>query len=1041
MRRMALILVLTLFSGIPSNLFAYDVVYTRTPAPSPDGSLIAFAFQGDIWTVPVDGGEARRLTAHPAYDYLPHWSPQGNKLAFSSDRYDNFDVFLLDFETNRIEQLTYFTNTDRVSGWMPDGQSVLFSSNRDFYYHRLPQTYQVSMNGETPELLIPEFGFYGKVSPDGNCFAFVLGRNDWERKGYRGSSNMDIWLYEFASEEYTQLTDFNGTDMNPLWSPDSETIYFVSDRDGMKNLWQMNRDGTGKRQLTSFKDNGVLFPNISDNGSVIAFERDFRLWTYSTKSGEMQELDIRLPLDFISNPIEYKTFTGDADEFALNAKGNNLAFAVRGEIFAMKEDGAFLNQITDSPWRQQDVTWFPYRDSLVYVSDELGQKDLYLAFAADSEPLVKSVDIQNERLTSSSEEEYDPKFSPDGNTLAYVRGKGNLILRDVETGKESTLVKGWASLQFSWSPDSHWIAYSREDNEFNEDVHIVNVQTGESHNISQHPDEDFIPKWSPDGTRLAFVSQRTIDNNRDLYYVHLRKKNQERSDEEWDEYFEEKKDKDTEFVDPITIDFEDIHLRINRITSLPGAESSYAWSPDGQFLVFRSNTSGKSDLWKVKWNSDDLKQITEGDERPGAILWHKENNRIYYLKRGGKIVSRNEKGSDSKSHDFRAEVSIDHQEEQRQKFQELWRILRDNFYDPDFHGANWDSVRIKYGSIIVGLHTTKDFNDAVELMLGELNASHLGIGGPYSGREVTNGMLGLRFSREYDGEGLQIAFVMPDGPCDTEENQVKAIEILTAINGTEITGETNMHRLLWNQIGEKVRLTLRDAGKRRNNTRDVVVKPVSYGKLNSLEYERWMKGKREKVHNWSENKLGYIHIRSMSNGPLERFEMALYAEAHDKEGLVIDVRNNGGGWITDYLLAMLMVENHAVTIPRDGGEGYPQSRRPLYAFTKPIIVLCNEYSYSNAEIFSHAIKTLDRGKLVGVPTGGLVISTGGTRLIDGSSFRIPFRGWYVVDNMMNMENNGAVPDIIVRKLPGDTAEERDRQLRRAVNELLKDLKN
>jgi C-terminal processing protease CtpA/Prc len=260
-----------------------------------------------------------------------------------------------------------------------------------------------------------------------------------------------------------------------------------------------------------------------------------------------------------------------------------------------------------------------------------------------------------------------------------------------------------------------------------------------------------------------------------------------------------------------------------------------------------------------------------------------------------------------------------------------------------------------------------------------------------------------------------------------------------AVGNTRLTESTNLHSLLWNTVGEQVRLTVRDPEKRRDNERIVIVRPITHGQFTNLEYDRWVKEKREKVHEWSDNKLGYIHIRSMSGGPLENFEMMLYAEAHDKEGLVIDVRNNGGGWTTDYLLAMLTIENHAVTIPRDGEEGYPQGRRPVYAWTKPIIVLTNEYSFSNAEIFAHAIQTLDRGKVVGEPTGGLVISTGGIRLIDGSSFRVPFRGWYVKDDMMNMENNGAVPDIIVQDKPGDTANHVDRQLERAVKELQSDL--
>jgi tricorn protease len=1018
---------------------AAEVIYPRTPAPSPDGSQIAFAYQGDIWTVPSRGGEARRLTAHPAYDFAPEWAPDGSALAFSSDRYGNFDVYLLDFDSSLVKQLTFFTSSDRVSGWAPGGKSVLFSSRRNFYYHRLPLTYQVDKTGATPVSVIPEYAFSGKISPDGKYFAFVKGRFDWQRKGYRGSSDTDLFLYNFENGEYTQLTDFNGFDASPLWSPDSETIYFLSDREGMKNLWKMNLDGGGKEQLTEFTGSDVLFPNISANGHLIAFEHEFSLKNYDVQTGEVTEPEISLPIDFVTNPVEYETYSDDITDFDLNMAGELIAFSVRGEIFAMQEDGDFLSAIQQSPWRDQDVVWVPGKDSLIFVSDENGQNDIFLAYANDNatDEFEKSTRYRVEPLIAGEAEESAPQFSPDGRYLTYIRGKGDLILREFDTGQERVLFESWDTPSIKWSPDGRWIAYSLADPEFNNDVHIMNVATGESVNVSQHPDYDYFPRWSPDGRRLAFVSQRTIDNNPNVYFVYLKKSDEEITSDRWDEIYQESSE-DSAVVN-IAVDFENIHERIHQVTSLPGSESNIAWSPSGEHLIFTTNTDGEDDLWKVKWDGGDVEQLTSGDEDPDDVIWHREDDRIYYLDGSERIVSIDGSGGDKQVASFRAQVKIDHPAERRQKFNEAWRTLNENFYDPEFHGADWQQIKDRYGEIIEHVYTHKDFNDVIEMMLGELNASHLGISGPSSSGDVTSGMLGLRFDESYDGAGLKVREVLPDGPCDQTDSRVHPGEILVAVGNTRLTKSTNLHSLLWNTVGEQVRLTVRDPEKRRDNERIVIVRPITHGQFTNLEYDRWVKEKREKVHEWSDNKLGYIHIRSMSGGPLENFEMMLYAEAHDKEGLVIDVRNNGGGWTTDYLLAMLTIENHAVTIPRDGEEGYPQGRRPVYAWTKPIIVLTNEYSFSNAEIFAHAIQTLDRGKVVGEPTGGLVISTGGIRLIDGSSFRVPFRGWYVKDDMMNMENNGAVPDIIVQDKPGDTANHVDRQLERAVKELQSDL--
>ncbi|NOX38667.1 MAG: peptidase S41 [Calditrichaeota bacterium] len=1023
-----------------------QVIFPRTPAPSPDGQQIAFSFQGDIWLVPATGGEARRLTGNPAYDYLPHWSPDGKRLAFSSNRYGNFDVFVLDFEERRVRQLTYFTNSDYVSGWTPDGRSILFASRRNFYYHRLPVTYQVPIEGGTPVEFVPEYASQGRVSPDGRYFVFVRGLTTWWRKHYRGSSNTDIWLYDRKKKTYHRLTDFDGNDLFPMWGPDGQTIYFVSESDGTYNLWKMQRDGSGKTQLTFFKGDGVRFPGIAANGSLIAFEKDFDLWTLDPNSGAVQKLNIQLPIDFVTNPVAYRDYSGDATEFVLSPDGKQIAFTVRGEVLVMKENGHFLNALTETPWREGDLVWSPGGDSLVYISDEAGQRDVYLITSNDpQEPLLaRATRFTRIRLTNTPDEEFMPQFSPDGKYLAFLRGKGDLILHDLKTGQERVLVRSWNELHYQWSPDGRWIAYSRFDREYNRDVYIINVQTGEQVNVSMHPDDDDHPRWSPDGTRLAFISRRTTDNNYDIWFVYLTRAGFEMSDEEWDDYFQARKEKKGKKAGKkpavkVQIDMEDIHKRIRRVTRLPGVEGDFTWSPDGQYLVFRSNTAGKADLWKIKWNGKELKQLTRGGQSPSQIIWHAGRKQIYYLRKGGKISVIKPNGQDNKIRSFRARIRIDRPAEQRQKFLEAWMALNDYFYDPNFHGVDWAAMKEKYGPIAEQVYTTEDFNDVVRLMLGELNSSHLGISGPWATQQVQSGMLGLRFDPEYRGEGLKIAEVLPNGPCDRTGNRAQVGEILVAINGQKIEPTTNIHQLLWNRVNQFVELTLKQDRPGEEILRTIRVKPVPFNRFLDLEYDRWVNEKRKKVHQWSQGRLGYIHIRAMGASSLERFEAELYAEAHDKEALVIDVRNNGGGWTTDFLLAMLMVRNHAITIPRDGEKGYPQSRRPLYAWTKPIIVLCNEYSFSNAEIFSHAIKTLGRGKLVGKPTGGFVISTGGIRLIDGSTFRVPYRGWYVIGNRVNMENNGAVPDIIVEDLPGDVVAGVDRQLKRAVEELLKSL--
>ncbi len=1019
-----------------------QVIFPRTPAPSPDGKTIVFSFQGDLWKVPTAGGEAVRLTAHPAYDYLPAWSPDGKRLAFSSDRYGNEDVFVLDFESRQVKQLTYYSNYDRVTGWTPDGKSVVFYSRRNFYYHRIPVTYTVPLAGGTPKELLPTYAYRGRLSPDGRYFVFVKGADLWFRKHYRGSSNMDLWLYDFQTQTYTQLTTFNGNDLDPLWAPDSRTIYFVSDRDGTYNIYRMTIPNGTPQQITFFKDDGVRAPGISANGQVLAFEQGTDLWVMNLPEGKPRKLTITLPVDFIQNPIDYRTFTKNATEMQVSPDGSSIAFVVRGEIFVMKSNGQFLNQITSSPWRERDIVWAPNSDTLVYVSDEYGQRDVFLVTSADPQEksLYKATRFKSIRLTDTEVEEYKPRFSPDGTSLSYLRGIGDLVIRDIKTGKEKTVVKSWNELHYEWSPDSRWIAYAMFDAEYNRDIYILNLKTGKSVNISMHPDNDNTPHWSPDGKKLAFISRRTTDNNEDIYMVFLQKADEVKSDAEWDEYFDQlKKNKQALTHPSVQIDFQDIHRRIRRVTRLPGKESEFAWSPMGKYLVFGSNIDGKTDLYKIQWNGKKLHRLTKNGQAPKAIQWHAGKKTIFYIKKGGTIASISPEGKNAKTIAFKAQIKITRPLEQRQKFLEAWQALNDYFYDPHFHGVDWKAMKKKYLPLAEAVTTLRDFNDVMFLMIGELNASHLGIYGPRGNRPVRSGILGLRFDPQYVGKGLKISEVLPNGPCDVPHARAQVGEILVAINDTEITPQTNIHALLWNTIGKPTTLILEGKSGRSTYQRRIVVKPVSYSKFLDLEYRRWVEEKRQLVHRLSNNKLGYIHIRAMDPRSLETFETELYAEAHDKEALIIDVRNNGGGWITDYLLAMLMVKPHAITVPRNGPEGYPQERRPLYAWTKPVIALCNEYSFSNAEIFSHAIQTLKRGKVVGYPTGGFVISTGAIDLIDGALFRIPFRGWYVASNRQNMENHGAVPDIIVQERPEDYAAHRDRQLERAVKELLKEI--
>ncbi len=1027
------------------------VVLGQFPAPSPDGKQLVFTYRGDLWLASIAGGTARRLTVHEANEYHPNWSPDGKAIVFASDRNGNYDLYVISADGNDFAQLTYLSTADICTDWTPDGKEIIFASRRDFSYPatRLASLYKVPRAGGTPVMLNREFGAQGKISPDGRTLIYTDGRLDLYRKHYHGSMNSDIWRLDLKTHQYTQLTNFDGNDFFPLWSKDGQQIYYVSHQDGTANIWQMKADGSQPRQLTFHQDDGVWFANIARQAPVLAYCRGSEIWILNLDTGKSVPIKIEVPDDPKENQIEWKTFTNNATEMALSPDEKYIAAVIHGEIFIVKnkEKGTKTAvRLTNSPFREQHVSWTPNGDSLLFVSDQNGNDDIFLLISADpaEKNLYRALKHRIISLTADTREEIMPKTAPDGKSIAFIRDQ-DLWIMDRQGKNTRCVLESWNAPQFAWSPDSKWLAYAMEDREFNRDIFIIPAEGGHAVNISQHPDNDQAPVWSADGKKLGFCSRRNNDTF-DIWYVFLSKTDDEKTKAEWEEEeekVEETKNKKDDSKDKSTvkkeaekigvkIDFTDIHKRLRRLTTLPGDETQLAISPNGKTFIFNANAKGQNELWSIEWDGSELKQLTESKENPIQINWSKDGKTIFYLKSGGALAAISPDGKTKRGIDFDARMDIDHRQERLQMFHEGWRVLNQNFYDPKFHGVDWAAMRKKYGALIEKIGATDEFYTAIEMLLGELNASHLGISPPNSGDGIQTGMLGLSFDETYSGKGLKIARVMPNGPCDQMNVQVATGEILLAVDGQEILPHTNLYALLNQKVNRRVELRLVNAP----GERTLVVKPIDFNALMHLEYERWVQQKRQLVNRLSAGKLAYLHIQGMGWPNLEQFQMELFSEAQAKAGLLIDVRFNGGGWITDYLLTMLQAKPHAQTQPRGGERGYPQDRRPFYAWNKPVAALCNQYSFSNAEIFSHAMKVLKLGKVIGEATPGAVISTGGTQLLDGSSFRIPYRGWFNLETGLNQENHGAIPDVLVKVQKGDEDAGIDRQLEAAVRVLL-----
>ncbi len=1049
--------------------YSQQPLLLRQPAINNDGSLVAFSFQGDIWTVPSTGGKATRLTIHEAYEASPVFSPDGKQIAFSGARFGNNDVFVMPADGGLPKRLTFHSGSDAVASWaQPD--KILFSTAREFRQIERPsEVYAISPMGGTESRMLDAVGFDPALSPDGRFLAFVRGDiNPVARQAYRGSSDRDIWIYDTKNKTYHQLPGFETNDILPQWGGNS-SLYFLSSNDGAYNLYRLKIGGDGKaitspEKLTDYKDESIRSYGISSDGSSIVFEKDMNLYTLKPGKGGAKKLDVQISADDRLDAAEQKTLSAGANEFAVSPNGKLIAYTLRGEVFikeADKEKTRSVN-VSNHPYRDVGPAWL--NDSaLLFCSDRAdGNFDMFLLRSSDTSEhnIFKSLKHQLAQVTKTPGDETSPVVSPDGKKIAYVRGRGIFVVSEISAGgklsNEKILINNWNSPDgITWSPDNKWLAYSMNDLYFNDEIYIQAADnSGKPVNVSMHPRADRNPCWSADGSKLGFLSKRGSGRSTDVYFVWLKKEDWEKETQDWQDMetppvaaADAKPGTDKKKTKPVKIDFDKIHERLLQVTNFPGDESDLSISRDGETFYYTTSASAAKgrDLYSIKWDGKDLKEITKGGANPSNVTMDKDAKYLYYTKLG--LLGRIEiKTSLAEPLPFAAKMKIDYANERTQVFEEAWRTIRDGFYDPKFHCNDWGKLHDKYKERCVNASTSNDFRDMFNLLLGELNSSHMGLTVPERAetQKDATGLLGLELTAV--NEGVKVNRVVPETPADKDNSKLNEGDIITAVNGDAVNGEENFYGLLNGLVNEKILLNVKGTD---GKLREVVIRPTA--SIADNLYEEWVGNRKKLVEEFSKGRLGYIHIKGMDLPSFEVVEREFTAAGFGKEGLIIDVRYNGGGSTTDYLMTILNYKQHAYTIPRGASDDlekdkkkfrdyYPIGERLVYAaWTKPSIALCNEGSYSNAEIFSHAYKTLGIGKLVGVPTNGSVISTGGKTLMDGSYVRLPGRGWYVKATDKNEELGPAIPDIVVENQPDWIARGTDDQLKKAAEELLKEI--
>jgi len=1055
---------------------------------------VAFCYLGDIWTASEAGKDVVRLTANKARDVYPRFSPDGKQVAFSSDRDGGgLDVYLIPAEGGAVTRLTLHPADDLVLAWTPDGKSVLFASQRgeDF----MGKLYTVSAAGGLPRNAGPDMGVAGSYSPDGTKLAVNRKAQVYWRKHYRGAYQSDVTVMDLSARSFKDLTDFDGMDSWPLWGRDG-FIYFVSDRDpgARANFWRVPEGGGDAEKVTTFTDGDVRFPSLSSDGRTIVFERDFGISTLDLASKTVTPLRFEIAAETQESLTDYREFNATVDDFDLAPDGKRVAFSVHGEVFtAPTGETGDLAQITGGPARDRDVLYSPDGSKLAYVSDEEGREEIYVVSADGSGGAKKVTDLDT--LKSSL------AWSPDSKSLAFAGSDGKLYA----TGADGKGFKTLAASKYgnisrpAWSPDGHWVAFSRPDVSRSSDIYLVPADGGEERKVTFDPFDDRNPQFSADAKTLYFVRTEGAFHGTDRPTSQLFCTPLERLEKDPEDSEDEKPDAAnpsprgmgargaTPPKEP-KIDWSGLKRRTRQVTRSVSSVTSYLPANDGRTLIFVApeggggrrgggGGEGGASIYTIRDDGKRLNRLaagnpvwgeTDGDAprggsgggisglnltRDGRALYFQEGESVYSVPasgggRGGDatpsgaLVGTGSGGGGGmkKKVTFTVSVKVEKPKEWEEMFDDAWRTMKYRFYDPKMHDKDWDAARAKYKPLVAYVGDRQELLNLINEMIGELNASHTGAAAAGGGRGESAGVgstrhLGLELEADGGAGRYKVAHVYEDGPADKDWIKVEAGHYLLAIDGKALQAGDNYWERLGRRLNRKVELTL-NTGPKVEGAWKVKYEPIPMTAYAALRYERWVKQRRALADKQSGGRVGYVHIKAMDPPSLARFRKDL-AEFRHKEGLVIDERFNGGGNIEQELLAILVQRPYQVWQPR-GTEPTP---RPFAGYYGPKVVLQNWRSASNAEMFPAGFRALGLGRLVGTQTMGAVIGTGSYSLVDGSTIRTPGVGVYLADGARtNMENTGVKPDVTVENTPEDNLAGYDRQLETAVAEVLKALK-
>ena len=1058
---------LILLSFCSLTLSAGNVKWLRYPSISPDGETVVFSYKGNLYTVSSQGGEAKQLTTHQAYDYAPVWSPDGKTIAFASDRFGNFDIYTIPVKGGVPTRIT--TNSAKETPWTysPDGKKILFSARIQdpassvlFPKSSMTELYAVSVEGGRPEQVLAtpaeEVSFVGKNG------AFVYqdckgGENVW-RKHHTSSITRDIWMYD--GKKHTKLTDFNGEDRTPRVTADGQTVYFTSEREGSFNVYSFPvSNPAAVKKVTKYKTHPVRFLTLSDNG-VLCYGYDGDIYV-NKGSGNSVKLSVNITADNDNNDMAELPVSGGSDN-DLSRDGKQIAFISRGEVFVTSTEFKTVRQITDTPAAESDVVFSPDGKKLAYASEREGiwniytaeltrKEDVYFPYATviEEKPLFKNNKVDRRA----------PQFSPDGKEIAYIENREKLMVYNIESGKTRQITDGsqcystTGSFGYSWSPDGKWftMSYCSDHHYPYDDIGIVSAKGGEPMiNLTYSGYTDHSPQWVLGGNAILFTSERygmrnhaswgTLDDvmivflNRKAYDDFKKTKEEREFDKQvakLSEKSDDKKadDKKKSEVKDIVVELENIEERLIRLTPSSAAIGDAVLSKDGRALYYQATYEAGMSLWKLDLDSGTPSKIGSAS---GRMLWDEKFSNLYIL---GRSFSKMKDGAKMlEPISVRAEMSMDLAAEREYMFNHVYRQEKERFYNEKMHGVDWEMLTAEYRKFLPYINNNYDFSELLSEYLGELNVSHTGSGyrAPKAKNSAITAELGLFFDLAWEGDGLKVDEIVVNGPFDKADSKLAAGDIITAIDGVKILKGMDYYPLLDSKAGVRTLVSIKKAS---GESVDQVVVPISAGAMNTLLYKRWVRHNAAMVEKLSGGRLGYVHIEGMNDPSFRTVYSEILGRYNHCDGIVIDTRFNGGGRLHEDIEVLFSGKKYLTQEVR----GKDACDMPSRRYNKASIMIIGEANYSNAHGTPWVYKYKNMGLLVGKPVPGTMTSVSWETLQDPTMyFGIPVVGYRTAEGTY-LENDQLNPDIDVENTKELVVKGVDEQLQAAVKALLQQI--